>query len=53
MPYKVLMKYRTGKDPARKNKPCFGVNGVPLGTGVIRVGDFVHVKEWTAGPEGV
>ena len=52
IPYKVLMKFRVGKDPAQMSKPCFGCNGVPLGTGTVRVGDFVHVKEW-AGPGGV
>jgi hypothetical protein len=52
VPYKVLMKFRRGKDPARVGKPCFGVNGAPLGSGVVRVGDFVHVREW-AGPGGV
>jgi uncharacterized protein YcbX len=52
VPYKVLMKFRRGKDPVRPGKACFGCNGVPEGSGVIRVGDFVHVKEW-AGPDGV
>ncbi|PAV22641.1 cysteine ase [Pyrrhoderma noxium] len=36
VPYKVLMKFRSGKDPARLSKPCFGCNGVPSGNGVIR-----------------
>jgi len=52
VPYKVLMKFRTGKDPERPSKPCFGSNGVPRGNGVVRIGDFVHVLEW-AGPGGV
>ena len=52
VPYKVLMKFRRGKDPDRPGKACFGCNGVPEGCGVIRVGDFVHVREW-AGPGGV
>lgn len=43
VPYKVLMKFRTGKDPARLSKPCFGCNGVPSGSGVVRVGDPVTV----------
>ncbi len=48
MPYKVLMKFRTGVDPANLTKPCFGCNGVPAGNGVIRVGDIVAVKEWAS-----
>lgn len=52
VPYKVLMKFRAGKDPARMSKPCFGCNGVPSGTGIVRVGDRVFVKEW-AGEGGV
>ncbi|KAF9644632.1 hypothetical protein BDM02DRAFT_888505 [Thelephora ganbajun] len=52
VPYKVLMKFRRGMDPAKPGKACFGCNGVPKGSGVIRVGDFVHVREW-AGPGGV
>ena len=43
VPYKILMKSRTGKDPTQLNKPCFGVNGVPHGSGVVRVGDKVSV----------
>ena len=46
VPYKVLMKFRRGKDPVKPNKACFGCNGVPMGSGIIRVGDFVHVREW-------
>ena len=45
VPYKVLMKFRTGIDPANMNKPCFGVNGVPEGCGVVRVGDLIKVLE--------
>ena len=48
MPYKVLMKFRTGIDPENMNKPCFGCNGVPEGRGVVRVGDSVKVLEWEA-----
>ena len=51
VPSKVLMKVHKGKDPEVANKPCFGVNAVPSGTGIIRVGDFVHVREW-GGPGG-
>jgi len=44
VPYKVIMKFRTGVDPANKMKPCVGCNGVPMGSGKIRVGDIVHVR---------
>jgi len=44
VPYKVIMKFRTGFDPARKMKPCVGSNGVVFGEGVYRVGDRVTVK---------
>lgn len=27
VPYKVLMKFRSGEDPAQLKKPCFGGNG--------------------------
>lgn len=43
VPYKVLMKFRTGLNPQRPGKSCFGCNGVPDGRGVIRVGDSVTV----------
>lgn len=43
MPYKVLMTFRTGKDPARMGKACFGCNGVPSGAGVVHVGDSVRI----------
>ncbi|KLO20146.1 MOSC-domain-containing protein [Schizopora paradoxa] len=43
VPFKILMKFRTGKDPARLKQPCFGCNAVPSGSGVVRVGDPVHV----------
>ena len=46
VPYKVIMKFRTGVAPEDANKPCFGANGVPGGNGVIRVGDRVSVHEW-------
>jgi uncharacterized protein len=52
VPYKILLKFRIGKDPVQMSKPCFGVNGVPLGAGIVRVGDVVHVREWT-GPGGI
>lgn len=43
VPYKVMMKFRTGLDPTYLNKPCFGCHGVPSGSGVVRVGDSVKV----------
>jgi len=43
VPYKVIMKFRTGLDPERKMKPCVGCNAVPDADGVVRVGDTVHV----------
>lgn len=46
VPYKILMKTRTGKDLLDLSKPCFGCNGVFGGEGVVRVGDFVTVKKW-------
>lgn len=45
VPFKVLMKFRTGLDPKHLNKPCFGCNGVPSGSGVVRVGDPVKVLQ--------
>ncbi|KAI0686817.1 MOSC N-terminal beta barrel domain-containing protein [Cytidiella melzeri] len=48
VPYKVIMKIRTGVDATNMNKACFGCNGVPGGSGVVRVGDLVTVHEWVA-----
>ncbi|KAI0814790.1 MOSC N-terminal beta barrel domain-containing protein [Irpex lacteus] len=48
VPYKVIMKIRSGVDANNMNKACFGCNGVPSGNGVVRVGDIVRVKEWVA-----
>lgn len=45
VPYKVIMKFRTGLDPTQKMKPCVGCNGVPDGPGVVKVGDRVYVKK--------
>jgi len=45
VPYKVIMKFRTGLDPIRKMKPCVGCNGVAFGHGVYRVGDQVTIKK--------
>ncbi|KAI0352239.1 hypothetical protein OH77DRAFT_1486006 [Trametes cingulata] len=49
VPYKVLLKFRRNKDPARMSKPCFGCNAVVGGEGVVRVGDRVEVLEWASG----
>ncbi|KAF5357435.1 hypothetical protein D9757_013329 [Collybiopsis confluens] len=45
VPYKVLMKVRTGIDPQNKMTPVVGCHGVPLGSGIVRVGDEVLVKK--------
>ncbi|KAJ7754998.1 hypothetical protein DFH07DRAFT_822496 [Mycena maculata] len=44
VPYKTLMKFRTGFDPQDKMKPCVGCNGVPSANGEIRVGDCVAAR---------
>lgn len=46
VPFKVLMKFRTGLDPENMRSPCFGCNGVPRGDGVVCVGDDVAVTKW-------
>ena len=48
VPYKIIMKTRSGVDEMNMNKPCFGCNGVPGGSGVIQVGNAVTVHEWVA-----
>lgn len=45
VPFKVLMKFRTGLDAKHKLKPCVGCNAVPAGDGVIVVGDDVCIKK--------
>ncbi|KAF9532098.1 MOSC N-terminal beta barrel domain-containing protein [Crepidotus variabilis] len=45
VPFKVLMKFRTGLDPKHKMKACVGCNAVPSGNGTLRVGDIVHVRK--------
>lgn len=45
VPYKVIMKFRRGLDPARAGAPCVGCNGVPTGDGVVKVGDWVRVRK--------
>ncbi|KAL0951875.1 hypothetical protein HGRIS_008535 [Hohenbuehelia grisea] len=50
VPYKVLMKHRIGIDPLAKMKPYVGVNGVPTGSGVVKVGDWVDVRKYADDP---
>jgi hypothetical protein len=45
VPYKVIMKFRKGLDPARSSAPCVGCNGIFTGEGVVKVGDWVHVRK--------
>ncbi|KAI5998104.1 MOSC N-terminal beta barrel domain-containing protein [Pisolithus albus] len=45
VPFKALMKFRKGLDPARASLPCLGCNGVFTREGVMKVGDWVHVKQ--------
>ncbi|KAG6899817.1 hypothetical protein C0993_006518 [Termitomyces sp. T159_Od127] len=45
VPYKVLMKFRTGLDSSAKLSPCVGCNGVFTGSGVVNVGDVVYVNK--------
>lgn len=45
VPYKAMMKFRKGLDPVRDSLPCFGCNGIFTGEGVMRVGDWVHVRQ--------
>jgi hypothetical protein len=48
VPNKVLNGFRTGIALEKNlfHKACFGVNGVPAGSGVIRVGDRMQVTAW-------
>ncbi|KAG6855239.1 hypothetical protein H0H87_006338 [Tephrocybe sp. NHM501043] len=45
VPFKVLMKFRTGLVPSNKLGPCVGHYGVFRENGVISVGDVVYVKK--------
>ncbi|KAI6048067.1 MOSC N-terminal beta barrel domain-containing protein [Pisolithus marmoratus] len=45
VPFKTLMKFRRGLNPARANLCCLGCNGVFTEEGVMRVGDWVHVRK--------
>ena len=44
VPYKVLMKFRSGLNTKGKLAPFVGCNAVPAGEGIVRVGDVVHIK---------
>lgn len=45
VPYKVIMKFRRGLDPERLSAPCVGSNGIFTGEGVVKVGDWLHVRK--------
>lgn len=45
VPFKVIMQFRRGLDPARSGSPCVGCNGILTGEGVVKVGDWVHVRQ--------
>ncbi|KAJ8586496.1 hypothetical protein M405DRAFT_771597 [Rhizopogon salebrosus TDB-379] len=45
VPLKVLMKHRRGLDPVQPNQACMGCNGVFTQDGVVKVGDWIHVRK--------
>jgi len=45
VPLKVLMKHRRGLDPVQPNLACMGCNGVFTQDGVVKVGDWIHVRK--------
>ncbi|KAG2136504.1 uncharacterized protein EDB93DRAFT_1242371 [Suillus bovinus] len=45
VPLKILMKHRRGLDPGRPRLPCMGCNGVFTANGVVKVGDWIHVRK--------
>lgn len=45
VPLKVLMKHRRGLDPARPSLSCMGCNGILTANGVVKVGDWIHVRK--------
>lgn len=45
VPLKVLMKHRRGLDPERPSLSCMGCNGVLTADGVVKVGDWIHVRK--------
>lgn len=51
VPFKVLMKFRKNVDPRLKNQVFMGVNGLAVEEGVVKVGEWVHVKKLLSPPE--
>lgn len=51
VPFKVLMKFRSKVDPRLKNQACMGVNGLAADEGLVKVGEWVHVKKLLSPPE--
>jgi hypothetical protein len=45
VPFKVLMKHRRGLDPTQPSQSCLGCNGVLTANGVLKVGDWIHVRQ--------
>ncbi|KAF9469582.1 MOSC N-terminal beta barrel domain-containing protein [Collybia nuda] len=45
VPFKVLMKFRTGLDPENKLNACVGCNAMPDREGILKVGDPVYVQK--------
>lgn len=45
VPLKVLMKHRRGLDPKRPSQSCMGCNGVLTADGVVKVGDWIHMRK--------
>ncbi|PCH34340.1 hypothetical protein WOLCODRAFT_135652 [Wolfiporia cocos MD-104 SS10] len=52
VPFMILTKHRTKKDIYNPKKPCFGCYGMFGGSGTVRLGDPITVKEW-ADSDGV
>ncbi|KAG2070933.1 hypothetical protein BDR04DRAFT_1099163 [Suillus decipiens] len=45
VPLKVLMKHRRGLDPERPSQACMGCNGILTANGMVKVGDWIHVRK--------
>ncbi|KAJ3570554.1 hypothetical protein NP233_g4332 [Leucocoprinus birnbaumii] len=45
VPYKVIMKFRTGLDPVYQKYPCVGCYAAPETDGVVNVGDKVYINK--------
>jgi hypothetical protein len=45
VPYKVISKFRTKKDPLQATTPCVGSNAVVEKNGTVNVGDVVYVTK--------